>query len=95
MVKCKICGKEFTGNGLGGHMSRAHKGKSEKNKKKRYTRDLKSQERQILRRAQEIYREVYQCPEIKNINMNRNKLQRIKSDIVQSGEFTWASAPEY
>jgi hypothetical protein len=68
----------FGRNGLGGHMSRVHQGKSKEFKKKKETRELRAKDRLDLRLAQAAYRKIYSCPDIRNIQMERQKLVRIK-----------------
>ena len=57
MKKCKHCNREFTNQGLGGHMSRAHPGLSDDYRKKKETRQAREFERKLLREAQKRYRE--------------------------------------
>ena len=80
---CEICGRKFNRNGLGGHMSRAHPNKSKKFKKKKATKNARKGKLAILRKAQAIYRERYERPDIKNIEMDRNKLLAIKEEVAK------------
>lgn len=63
-------------------MSRAHTGKSEKFKTKRATRRQREYNRKVLRVAQTMYRQRYGCPNIKNIDMDRNIIISIKKEII-------------
>ena len=77
---CVICGKSFTNFGLGGHMSRAHKGESIAFKEKRQKRELRTYHRDLLRRAQKKYREMFGT-HIQNKNMRRKNLEIIKNEL--------------
>ena len=63
-------------------MSRAHPNKSRKFKKKKATSSARKGQLVILRKSQAIYRERYEVPNIKNTNMDRNKLLAIKKEVV-------------
>jgi hypothetical protein len=62
-------------------MSRAHANKSEKFKKKKETRSKREYERRVLRKAQEIYRVRFGEPLIKNIDMKRDEILKIKKEV--------------
>jgi len=64
MKKCRHCGKEFTNQGLGGHMSRAHPGKSVDYQKKKETWNAWEYERCLLREAQKRYRSIWGTEEM-------------------------------
>lgn len=87
MVQCKLCFKEFTGQGLGGHMSRAHPGESEDFKRKIETKKRRQEKLQLLRDAQEIYKQRYNTPNIKGCKMTRKIIEKIKEEIKQHQVF--------
>lgn len=60
-------------------MSRVHQGKSKEFKMKKETREKRAKSLLGLRLAQEAYRIIYSSPTIKNIQMERQKLVRIKN----------------
>ena len=71
----------FSRQGLGGHMSRAHPGKSDDYKKKKATRDKRSGTLKLLRSSQNIYRKRFNCPNIETTAMNRTQLNKIRAEI--------------
>lgn len=79
--KCKLCDKEFTRQGLGGHMSRAHPGKSEEYKQKKATRNGRQEKLKLLRLAQDVYRKRIGQLTLKGTDMNRTKLNKLRDDI--------------
>ncbi|CAI2359994.1 unnamed protein product [Moneuplotes crassus] len=83
MRKCKICGREFSRQGLGGHMSRAHPGQSTEYRQKKQTRNGRQDKLRLLRKAQRVYRVRDKCPNIKGTDMNRTKLNKIRDQIKQ------------
>lgn len=59
-------------------MSRVHPGKSKGFKVLKAIRNKRKIPLEQLRIAQQAYRRIYSCPDIKNILMNRQKLIAIK-----------------
>ena len=82
-IDCKFCDLKFSRQGLGGHMSRVHPGKSNQYKQKRNKRDQREDIRRLLRLSQNVYRQRYNEDDIKNIEMNRNKLNSIRKEIIE------------
>ena len=62
-------------------MSRAHPGQSEDFQRKKETRNKRSGELKILRKAQEVYRIRLGQPNIRGTEMNRTKLNKIRQEI--------------
>jgi hypothetical protein len=82
-MKCKLCDKKFTRQGLGGHMSRAHPGQSEEYKKKKETRRNREANLNLLRLAQKVYKVRTGQRNVKGTDMNRTKLNKIREEIKQ------------
>lgn len=92
---CKLCGLQFnTSQGLGGHMSRAHPGKSSDYKKKKDTRKTREVERYKLQLAKKKffkgskynYQELTRTKEGKKLItqlVDKKKLRKIKKDITK------------
>ena len=64
-IKCKFCDQYFGRQGLGGHMSRVHPGKSNDYRSKRIKREEREDKRRLLRLSQQVYRYKFSVPEIK------------------------------
>jgi hypothetical protein len=92
-VQCKKCFKEFSGQGLGGHMSRAHPGESKDFQKKLDTRNRREEKRKLLRDAQEIYKQRYNTPNIKGCKMTRKIIEKIKGEIKLDKELPKTKMP--
>jgi hypothetical protein len=77
----------FTGNGLGGHMSRAHPGRSTIYNKKQETMLKRRHQLKLLRDAQDLYRIRFNQPNIKISKMTRSVLERLKNEIRSEAAF--------
>lgn len=77
-TRCRICGRVFRSvQGLGGHMSRAHPGESNKYWKRRMVRESRKKERELLRIAKLKFFEENGA----TAELTRWKIKRLKRDI--------------
>jgi hypothetical protein len=77
----------FTGNGLGGHMSRAHPGQSVTFNKKQEIMLKRRHQLKLLRDAQDLYRIRFNQPNLKLSKMSRSVLERLKNELRSEAAF--------
>ena len=83
LLNWKLWNKQFSRQGLGGHMSRAHPGLSQDYRKKKETRKNREKKLEVLRLAQKLYRVRAGNKSMKGIEMNRTKLNKYRDEIIK------------
>ena len=78
--KCKYCDRTFKKSvSLGGHISKAHNGKSDNYKKKMEIRESRNQDREYLSQAKQVFKSQTGM----NPKEYRNVITRIKNELAK------------